>query len=212
MFYFIKTPWFIKKIFSFGVWDMPLTNNKTVYLTFDDGPHPTITPFVLEELRKYKAKATFFCIGNNVYKYKNMYDSILEEGHAVGNHTQDHVNGWTTPDELYVSNIEAASKRIQSDLFRPPYGRMKKSQFNLLRKKIPSMKIIMWNVLSADFDISIDAEKCIHNVMKNIQPGSILVFHDSEKAFPRLQSTLPTVLKKLSEKGFLFEKIPGNLP
>lgn len=210
MFYLVKTPWLIKKLFPVGIWDIPAAAN-TIYLTFDDGPHPQITPFVLEELRKYNAKATFFCIGNNVEKYKDTYEAILQQDHAVGNHTQDHLNGWNTSDDVYIKNIRQAQQHIQSNLFRPPYGRIKRRQAALLRKLFPEMKIIMWNVVSADFDTNINSEKCTRNVLKHTKAGSMLVFHDSEKAFPRLLKTLPVVIKELSERGFVFEKIPENL-
>ena len=210
MFYLVNTPWLIKKLFPVGVWDIPSATN-TIYLTFDDGPHPQITPFVLEELGKYNAKATFFCIGSNVEMYKDIYDEILQQDHAVGNHTQDHLNGWITSDEDYLMNILQAQTHIKSNLFRPPYGRIKRQQAALLRKLIPQMKIIMWNVVSADFDTNINSEKCTRNVLKHAKSGSMLVFHDSEKAFPRLQKTLPVVIKELSDRGFVFEKIPENL-
>lgn len=210
MFYFVKTPWLVKKLYPYAIWDIP-TTSKTVYITFDDGPHPAITPFVLEELEKYNAKATFFCIGKNVVENQSIYEKTIQQLHGVGNHTQDHLNGWQTSDEVYINNIVAAKQSIDSNLFRPPYGRMKKSQVGLLRKQYPAMKIIMWDVLSADFDTSIAGEQCINNIVKNSRPGSILVFHDSEKAFPRLQKTLPVVLKLLSAKGFVFDKIPENL-
>ena len=210
MFYLVKTPWLIKKLFPVGIWDIPAAAN-TIYLTFDDGPHPQITPFVLEELRKYNAKATFFCIGNNVEKYKDTYEAILQQDHAVGNHTQDHLHGWNTSDDVYIKNIRQAQQHIQSNLFRPPYGRIKRRQAALLRKLFPEMKIIMWNVVSADFDTNINSEKCTRNVLKHTKAGSMLVFHDSEKAFPRLLKTLPVVIKDLSERGFVFEKIPENL-
>lgn len=210
MFYLVNTPWLIKKLFPVGIWDIPSATS-SIYLTFDDGPHPQITPFVLEELRKYKAKATFFCIGSNVEMYRDIYEDILQQGHAVGNHTQDHLNGWNTSDEDYLMNILQAREHIQSNLFRPPYGRIKRRQAALLRKHFPEMKIIMWNVVSADFDTTINSEKCTGNVLKHAKAGSMLVFHDSEKAFPRLQKTLPVVMKELSERGFVFEKIPENL-
>ena len=210
MFYLVNTPWLIKKLFPVGIWDIPSATS-SIYLTFDDGPHPQITPFVLEELRKYKAKATFFCIGSNVEMYRDIYEDILQQGHAVGNHTQDHLNGWNTSDEDYLMNIRQAREHIQSNLFRPPYGRIKRRQAALLRKHFPEMKIIMWNVVSADFDTTINSEKCTGNVLKHAKAGSMLVFHDSEKAFPRLQKTLPVVMKELSERGFVFEKIPENL-
>src|ERR1700744_4677569 len=121
MFYFVKTPWLLKKIYNDCIWEMPLTQNKLLYLTFDDGPHPTITPFVLDELNKYNAKASFFCIGKNIIEYPETYQRIITEGHSVGNHTHNHLNGWKTEDGLYMNNIKEAKKHIDSNLFRPPY-------------------------------------------------------------------------------------------
>lgn len=207
MFYFVKTPWLLKKIYPHGIWDMQKTDTPKVYLSFDDGPHPTITPFVLEQLNLYNAKATFFCIGKNVQEHPATYKEILARGHQVGNHTQNHLNGWKTDDQSYLANIIEASKLIQSNLFRPPYGRISKKQANLIHATIPSMKIIMWNILSADFDTTIDDKKCIDNVLFNTTNGSIIVFHDSVKAFPRLKNSLPVILKNLSEKGFVFDLI-----
>ena len=176
--YFIKTPWWLKKAYPSRVWDLS-TSEKNIYLTFDDGPHPVATPFVLDELKKYNAKATFFCIGRNVLEQPAIYERIITEGHSIGNHTQHHLNGWEMPDYLYVKDVTVAAQYIQSDLFRPPYGRLKSSQ----AKQLKDYKIIMWDVLSGDFDESISNEQCLKNVMENTVPGSIIVFHDSEKAF-----------------------------
>jgi len=206
MFYFVKTPWLVKKIYPYGTWDIK-TNQRELYLSFDDGPHPDITPYVLEQLEKYRAKATFFCIGKNVERYPDTYQAILTAGHRVGNHTQNHLNGWKTSNRDYLQNIKEASTYINSNLFRPPYGRIRKEQASLIRQEFPTMKIIMWNILSADFDTSIDDKKCTDNVLSNTSNGSIIVYHDSEKAFPRLKNSLPQVLDSLVEKGFLFNSI-----
>ena len=178
-----------------------------LYLSFDDGPHPEVTPFVLEELKKYGARATFFCIGKNVKEYPQIYKRVLVEGHRVGNHTQNHLNGWKVGDKKYIDNIQAAAERIDSDLFRPPYGRIGVFQSKLLRAAPFHYKIVMWEVLSGDFDRSIDAKKCAQNVLRHARPGSIVVFHDSEKAFDRLRDALPVVLKHFSELGYRFEVI-----
>jgi peptidoglycan-N-acetylglucosamine deacetylase len=206
--YFIKTPWIIKKIFASYVWSMPAIDN-AVYLTFDDGPHPVITPWVLDELRKHNALATFFCIGKNVMRYPHIYNRIINEGHSVGNHTYDHLNGWKTGTELYVKNVTEAAKLIQSNLFRPPYGKIKRKQAAALAKATgnKNMKVIMWDILSADFDTKISPEQCLQNVVQNIAAGSVVVFHDSEKASENLFYTLPKVLQLLSEKGSLLDKI-----
>jgi peptidoglycan/xylan/chitin deacetylase (PgdA/CDA1 family) len=205
--HFIKTPWIVKKIFSSYVWKIP-SEEKTVYLTFDDGPHPQITSFVLDELKKYNALATFFCIGKNVLLYPETYQRVLSEGHAVGNHTYDHVDGWKVSTQLYLNNIAEASKQIHSHLFRPPYGKIKNKQAKRITEVMTAgTKIIMWDVLSADFDTALSGAECLKNVLVNYDKGSIIVFHDSEKAFPRLQYCLPETLKRLSEEGYNFKKI-----
>jgi peptidoglycan-N-acetylglucosamine deacetylase len=198
--YFIKTPWLVKKLYPNYVWDMPTTNNE-VYLTFDDGPHPQITPWVLEQLKSYKAKATFFCIGKNVVQYPETYQQLLAEGHAVGNHTHNHLNGWKAPVKDYIANTREAAQYIQSPLFRPPYGRIKRKHVPLLKQAMKAeTKVIMWDVLSADFDTTISKEQCADNVLKYTQPGSIIVFHDSEKAFKNLAYALPLVLEEFKRR------------
>jgi len=206
--YFIKTPWIAKKFFSSYVWDLPPDDN-SVYLTFDDGPHPQITPWVLDTLKEYMAEATFFCIGNNVQLFPEVYKRILQEGHAVGNHSFHHLNGWKSSEEEYLDDISKAAECIESNLFRPPYGRIRQAQ----AKKIPSVmkhedaKIIMWDVLSADFDEGFTIEGCYNNVVDHTIAGSIIVFHDSEKAYGKLREVLPRVLQYLSGSGFHFKKI-----
>lgn len=200
--YFIKTPWLVKQFFSSYVWSIDETDN-IVYLTFDDGPHPVITPWVLDELKKYNAFATFFCIGNNVQRFPEVYKRILNEGHAVGNHTFKHLNGWESSTEAYVHDVAEAKTYINSNLFRPPYGKIKTEQ----AKKISSVlgrdsRIIMWDVLSADFDQAITPEQCFVN-LRYYTKGSIIVFHDSEKAFPNLKFALPRFLKELKEREFV---------
>jgi peptidoglycan/xylan/chitin deacetylase (PgdA/CDA1 family) len=206
--YFIKTPWIAKKFFSSYVWSLP-SNENVVYLTFDDGPHPTITPWVLDQLKQFDAKATFFCIGNNVDKYPDVYQKILNEDHATGNHTYNHLNGWKTDDKKYIDDVSAAAQLIKSNLFRPPYGKIKNSQAKNIKDALQTSnkKIIMWDVLSADFDSTISPEQCLRNVLENVSAGSIIVFHDSEKAFTNLKYVLPKTLTVLKEEGFDFKKI-----
>lgn len=186
------------------------SSDRSVYLTFDDGPHPTITPWVLNELKKYNASATFFCIGKNVEQFPEQFQQILLEGHAIGNHTYSHLNGWQTSTTDYITNVAKASKVISSSLFRPPYGRITGRQAKMLQQAIQkeNVKIIMWDVLSADFDPLINPEKCADLVLKHTEPGSIVVFHDSEKAFLNLKFALPTVLYHLKKRGFRFKKLP----
>lgn len=206
MFYLVKIPRFINKIFKTRIWQMP-GNEKIIYLTFDDGPHPVATSFVLTELARYDAKATFFCIGKNVVNEPQLFNEIKTSGHAIGNHTHNHLNGWKTKDENYLADISLAKKHINSNLFRPPYGRITKSQIGKLNLMHPTFKTIMWTVLSGDFDIKESKEKCLENVLNNTGNGSIVVFHDSEKAFEKLKYTLPKVLEYFTEKGFRFERI-----
>jgi peptidoglycan-N-acetylglucosamine deacetylase len=206
MFYVAKTPKWVSKLFTGSIWEMPATP-KALYLTFDDGPHPLITPFVLDELDKYDAKATFFCIGENVARHPGVFKRILGQGHAVGNHTHNHLDGWKTGNVKYLQNVQKARNHIDSGLFRPPYGRITRKQRKLLTQQEESFKVIMWNVLSGDFDVTITPEKCLDNVLKNTKNGSVIVFHDSEKAYERLRYALPAVLKYFSEKGYRFEKI-----
>lgn len=179
-------------------WEMPEDDN-AVYLTFDDGPDPVVTPYVLDILAEYKVKASFFCIGKNVALYPEIYDRIMAEGHSVGNHTQHHLSGWKVSDEAYLADINEAGKYIQTNLFRPPYGRATRFQMKCLRES--GMKIIMWTVLSGDFDTSINPERCFQNVAGNLKPGAIITFHDSRKAEPRLRYALPEVLKKMAFEG-----------
>jgi peptidoglycan/xylan/chitin deacetylase (PgdA/CDA1 family) len=206
--YFIKIPWIIKRFFSSYVWSIP-TEQKEVFLTFDDGPHPQVTIWVLEELKKYNALATFFCIGDNVLQYPDVYARVIADGHAVGNHTQHHVNGWKVTTDVYIKDVKEATQYIDSSLFRPPYGRIRKSQALRIKEALrkQNVKIIMWDVLSADFDIAFSPEQCFQNVIRNVSAGSVIVFHDSEKAAPNLKYALPKVLEALSRAGYRFSPI-----
>lgn len=209
MFYLVRTPWWLKKLYSGLIWNIPV-REKVLYLTFDDGPHPEATPFVLDELSRHGAKATFFCIGKNVQAYPQIYKRILSEGHRVGNHTHNHLNGWKTPDKTYFENVREAAMYIDSDLFRPPYGRISAFQSAFLRGAPFHYKIIMWEVLSADFDQALTASTCARNVIRHARPGSVVVFHDSEKAFDRLREALPQVLKHFGELGYRMEGIDSK--
>lgn len=210
MFYLIKTPKLLQLLHPNRIWQMD-KNKKEIYLTFDDGPHATITNFVLDELKKYDAEATFFCIGKNVIKNPDVYNRIIDEGHAIGNHSFTHLNGFKAKDKIYIDDVFEASKYIDSNLFRPPYGRLKTFQAKLLTHLNKPYKIIMWTLLSGDFDSNITNERCLENVLLKISNGAIVVFHDSEKANVRMTYALPKVLKTLSEKGYTFKKF-SNLP
>jgi len=208
MVYLVKTPWLIKKwIYPRYLWSMP-RDEKKIYLSFDDGPHPAATPFVLDQLKQYNATASFFCIGKNVAAYPDLYKRILAEGHITGNHTYDHLNGWKVGDKAYFESIAKAAQFIDSKLFRPPYGRITAFQGKQVIEKL-GLTVVMWSVLSADFDISITPQKCWENVQHAAGNGSIIVFHDSEKAMERLAYALPQVLEHFSKKGYRFERLPG---
>lgn len=210
--YLIKTPRILEKIFSNYTWHFN-ANKKEIFLTFDDGPTPKITAFVLDQLKRYNAKATFFCIGKNIQRNSGLFHQIIEEKHAIGNHTHHHLNGWKSDTVTYIDDIlkcehtisETLDISLKSRLFRPPYGRITKSQSKEILKR--NYTIIMWDVLSADFDTSISKEKCLENVLKNTKNGSILVFHDSEKASEKVQFVLPKVLEYFSKKEFTFKAI-----
>jgi peptidoglycan/xylan/chitin deacetylase (PgdA/CDA1 family) len=207
MFYFTKTPFWLKMLYPDCLWDYKKNSNgKKIYLSFDDGPHPEATPFVLEQLKKFNAKASFFCIGKNVIAEAAIYKRILMEGHKVGNHSFDHLNGWKTDSKVYLENIEKARRLIDSDLFRPPYGRATAFQIRNLKVKL-RYKIVMWDVLSGDFDPVVDGQIAAERVIRNSKSGSIVVFHDSAKAFPVLKTALPAVLAYFSDNGYSFEKI-----
>jgi len=205
--YFIKTPFWVKRIFNKYTWHINVANRE-LYLTFDDGPHPIATPFVLEQLDKFGAKASFFCLGKNVITYPDIYWDIIKRGHSVGNHTHNHLNGWKTQHNDYIKNVDEASMHISSCLFRPPYGRITNKAGKALLQK--GFRIIMWDVLSGDFDINISPERCKENVVKKAVKGSVIVFHDSEKAFNNLSYALPEVLEHFSREGFVFKGLADH--
>lgn len=243
---------YLKKISTIGkilypslLWSLP-SKQKTLYLTFDDGPIPEVTPWVLNLLKEYHAKATFFCIGENIVKHPEIFDQVLAEGHRIGNHTFNHLNGWKTPISTYIENVHKAEevifekqeirdrsqesrvknqdfrkeniekreeiieygKKIKDEnirLFRPPYGKVTPKQIKFLQNL--GFKIVMWEVISGDFDAKLSAEKCLNNVLKYAKPGSIVVFHDSLKASEKLKEVLPKVLEYFDQRGFEFKAI-----
>ena len=214
--YLIKAPFWIRWVYPQLLWRLP-TQEKVIYLSFDDGPHESATDFVLDQLKAYQAKACFFCIGKNVVKHPEIYERILREGHQVGNHTQHHMNGWENEEAAYLQEVAAAAEHIHSPLFRPPYGRIKRSAIskvkailNGLYHHLGSSKIVMWDVLSGDFDTQISGETCFQNVIKHAVPGSIIVFHDSTKAWERMSYALPKVLQHFSALGYRFETISSK--
>jgi len=199
--YFAKAPFFLKYIYSKSIWNKSRSEKK-VYLTFDDGPIPELTPFVLETLKKYDIKATFFCVGENIKKNPILFEQLKNEGHQIGNHTYNHLKGWDTEDSIYLENIEKCQELTQTTLFRPPYGRAKKSQ---LKQIYQNYEVIMWDVLSGDFDLNLSPEECLKNVTKNTENGSIIVFHDNLKAIPRVKYALPLAIAYLLKEGYRFE-------
>ncbi|MEP7320329.1 MAG: polysaccharide deacetylase family protein [Saprospiraceae bacterium] len=199
--YLIKTPKLIQNFFPNFIWQVP-TREKIVFLTFDDGPIPEVTPMVLDELAKFKAKATFFCVGNNVRLHPDIFSRIQEEGHTVGNHTFNHMNGWQSDNLPYFHDVRHCANLVHSSLFRPPFGRMKPAQIQFLQRHY---RIIMWDVLSGDFDQEITREQCLRNVIDNTSEGSIVVFHDSIKAKKNLNFALPRVLEHFSKEGYSFQ-------
>ncbi len=197
---FVKPPSILKKIFPDLIWEVK-TTNKEIFLTFDDGPHPKITPQVLKILDEFNVKATFFCVGENIDKHPDTYKQIVSNGHKTGNHSYNHLNGWKTSNAEYFSNIEKADNLIKSKLFRPPYGRISLSQIKLLSKKY---SIIMWTILTYDYDKKVSREQCLSNSIKNTKSGSIVVFHDSLKSENNLLYALPLFLKYFLDKGYSF--------
>lgn len=200
----VRLPWVIRLLYRKALWRLD-TAEKVVYLTFDDGPIPEVTPWVLNLLKKENSKASFFCVGENVQKYPTVFQQLLDHGHSVGNHTFNHMQGLKSDRSNYLSNIEKADKLIGSSLFRPPHGFLKASQYRLLLKKY---RIVMWDVLSRDFDKRISANDVYNNVMDFVRPGSIIIFHDSLKAEKNMKEALPKVIRSLKEKGYRFETIP----
>jgi len=214
----VKTPFVAKKIFPNFVWDMA-TTSKTMYLTFDDGPTPGITHWALNTLKQYHAKATFFCIGKNIENHPDIFEAIINEGHIIGNHTHNHIKGWKTSTKDYLKNIAKTQDIINSkivnqkskikNLFRPPYGQITSKQGKAVIQM--GYHIIMWDVLSLDWDRKVSPEKCLSNVIENATNGSIIVFHDSIKASKNLQYVLPKTLDYFSNEGCVFKSLdPDN--
>ncbi|MFZ9695317.1 MAG: polysaccharide deacetylase family protein [Chitinophagaceae bacterium] len=207
--YFVQPPSWIRLLYPKRLWRID-TNEKKLYLTFDDGPHPRITLFVLDLLRSYQAKASFFCIGQRVKEFPEVYERIQHEGHRVGNHTHTHVNGWRTTVDHYEHDIRQASRLIDSNLFRPPYGRLRFSQATKVSSALQrdDAQIVMWDLLSGDFDTSLNGQECLDLCKKKLRPGSIIVLHDSEKAWDRLEIVLPSLLEHATKQGYSFDALP----
>jgi peptidoglycan/xylan/chitin deacetylase (PgdA/CDA1 family) len=203
--YLVKTPLLLKKLYPKKlIWNKPRTD-KVIFLTFDDGPIPIVTPWVLKTLKSFDAKATFFCIGENITKHPEIFSQLIADGHAIGNHTFNHLNGWKTDDHTYLSNYHKCQEITNAKFFRPPFGRIKRAQIKELAAQ--EAQIIMWDVLSGDFDTKLLPEKCLSNVLKHSENGSIIVFHDSIKAWDRLEYALPKALAYWTKQGFKFKSL-----
>ncbi len=203
----VKTPAALKPFAADLIWNIK-TNEKVIYLTFDDGPSICSTTEILDVLAKYNARATFFCIGGNVEKHPELYSKLIAGGHRTGNHTWNHMSGWEFSNYSYFKNVMECAQLVDSNLFRPPYGKISRSQAQSIVKRF---SIIMWDVLSADWDTGISPEKCLSNVILNASAGSIVVFHDSEKAYRNMSYALPRALEIWSNKGYRFEALPAKI-
>jgi peptidoglycan/xylan/chitin deacetylase (PgdA/CDA1 family) len=204
-----KTPNLIKHYLGDYVWERPNAQNK-IYLTFDDGPIPEVTPWVLDVLKQNNIKATFFCVGENISKYPDIFKQLINDGHSIGNHTYNHLKGWKTKTEVYLDNIQKAQNEISShgistQLFRPPYGKLTPSQTKALYKL--NYDIVMWSVLSKDYRQTLSSDKVLDNIICNTISGSIIVCHDNIKAFDNLKKALPKAIEHLLEKGFVFDRL-----
>ena len=199
--YLVKTPKFIQGLFPNYVWRVP-NQKKVLYLTFDDGPNENITPWVLDQLDQFNAKATFFCVGKQIDSNPEIYQKVKSSGHSVANHSFTHLNGWSSENITYFHDVRQGATRAKSELFRPPYGHLKVKQAQFLQRHY---QIIMWDVMSGDFDESIDADQVTSNVINHATGGSIIVFHDTLKAFPRLEKALPAILSYFNHLGYRFE-------
>ena len=203
----VHPPAWLKNSFPQMVWEIP-TSEKEIYLTFDDGPTPWVTPRVLALLLEYKAKATFFCQGSKIEQYPDLFEDVKAAGHTIGNHGYRHLSGFSTSLEKYTDNAKRGEEYSKSKLFRPPYGRITPWQMNRLKK---DYRLVMWNIMSMDFNRKLSAEKCLRNVTANIKPGSIVVFHDSEQARENVLQVLPLLLSWLDKNGYRTKTLEGIL-
>ncbi len=208
---FFKTPSLLKYFYPKLVWDQKKANGKKIFLTFDDGPIPEVTPFVLDTLKQFSAEATFFCVGENIDRHPKVYQQILAAGHRTGNHTYNHLDGWKTDDDHYLQNVayctqslDQFTREMSKPLFRPPYGKIKHSQIKLLKN---DYTIVMWDILAGDFDPAFPAEKCLQKCIRHSKHGTIIIFHDSHKAAQNLKYVLPRYLEHFSRAGFQFSAL-----
>jgi peptidoglycan/xylan/chitin deacetylase (PgdA/CDA1 family) len=200
----VRPPFFLRWIYPNAIWNLP-SEQKVVYLTFDDGPTPVITEKIVELLEEYDAKATFFCIGKNIEQHPELFKLVKSKGHHIGSHTYSHINGWKSKSTEYLNDYQKGRELVGSNLFRPPYGRILLNPLQTIQKQD---KLIMWDILSKDYDASLTPETVLNNVLKNIEPGAIIVFHDSEKAKKNVLAVLPQLLQNLKQQGYTMEAIP----
>lgn len=200
-------PDWTKGLFPGAIWDVEESDEKTLYLTFDDGPCPEVTDWVLNLLKDSDSKATFFCVGSNVEKHPELFDRLRADGHEVGSHTMDHLNGWKTDSLEYISDAKEAASLCETKLFRPPYGRLRPAQFRALKNH--GFKVVFWSLLTYDFDAALSSEKRLDAIRSRVKDGAILVFHDSVKAFPQLKVDLPILLKEWIDQGYKLKAIPA---
>jgi peptidoglycan/xylan/chitin deacetylase (PgdA/CDA1 family) len=200
----VRPPSFLRWIYPNAVWNLP-SEQKVVYLSFDDGPTPFVTEKVLELLEEYQAKATFFCIGKNIERHPELFNIVKEKGHHIGSHTYSHLNGWKSKPTDYLNDYHKGRDLARSNLFRPPYGRILLNPLQTIQKQD---KVIMWDILSKDYDYKLSPDEVFNNVTRNIKPGSIIVFHDSEKAKKNVLAVLPQLLQYLKQQGYAMEAIP----
>ena len=213
MLLFRSNPWFVPLLFPSNVWHLS-RSEKVIYLTFDDGPIPEITEWVLATLALYNAKATFFCIGNNIEKHPDIFRKVIAQDHRIGNHTFNHLKGWQTNTEAYIANTAQCHNIIQSIapevllkplLFRPPYLRISKAQYQILKQQY---QMVYFDYITEDYEVKLSPEACRQAAINSIKPGSVVIMHDSIKAAPRLMATLPAILDHYSAKGFTFKALP----
>ncbi|MFM2156626.1 MAG: hypothetical protein RL516_1375 [Bacteroidota bacterium] len=200
----VRPPFFLRWIYPNAIWNLP-SERKVVYLTFDDGPTPVVTEKIVELLEEYDAKATFFCIGKNIEQHPELLKLVKSKGHHIGSHTYSHMNGWESNITDYLTDYQKGRELVGSNLFRPPYGRILLNPLQTIQKQD---KVIMWDILSKDYDASLTPEAVLNNVLKNIEPGAIIVFHDSEKAKKNVLAVLPQLLQNLKQQGYTMEAIP----
>lgn len=204
MFFHIKTPVYIRKYFSKYLWKKQ-TDLPEIYLTFDDGPHPEVTEWIIDTLKEYDVKATFFCLGKNVEKHPSTYQRLQDEGHRVALHGYNHLNGWKTNYTDYIKDFEQSESSIKSDLFRPPYGKIKKKQAKYIMNK--GYQIVMWDIIAGDWKQDWPSDRILRNIISNVEEGSIIVLHDSEKAFQHVQYVVPKMIEELKAKNYQFKTI-----